>query len=58
MHAYAKYFNKMSYRCVVSSIINPFVPNTLSLHPENFRKPYGFLMFSGGRERAHWEQMG
>ena len=24
---------------------------------ENIRKPYGFLMFSGGRERVHWEQM-
>ena len=22
------------------------------------RKPYGFLMLSGGRERVHWEQMG
>ena len=21
-------------------------------------KPYSFLMFSGGRERVHWEQMG
>ena len=20
--------------------------------------PYGFLMFSGGRERVHWERMG
>ena len=26
--------------------INPFVPNAL------------FLMFSGGRESMHWEQMG
>ena len=26
--------------------------------PENIRKPYGFLMFSGGRERMHWEEMG
>ena len=25
---------------------------TLSLPPENIRKPYGFLMFSGGRERC------
>ena len=28
---------------------------TVSLPPENIRKPYGFLMFSGGRERVHWE---
>ena len=31
---------------------------TLSLPPENMRKSYGFLMFSEGRERVHWEQMG
>ena len=31
---------------------------TLSLPPENIRKPYGFLVFSGGRERVHWERMG
>ena len=24
--------------------------------PENIRKPLGFLMFSGGRERLYWEQ--
>ena len=28
---------------------------TLFLPPENIRKPRGFLMFSGGRERVHWE---
>ena len=27
---------------------------SLSLPPEN-RKSYGFLMFSGGREKVHWE---
>ena len=37
--------------------LNPFVPNALSLLPENIRKR-GFLMFSEGRERVHWEQMG
>ena len=26
--------------------------------PENITKPCGFLMFSGGRERVHWKQMG
>ena len=30
---------------------------TLSLSPENIRKPWGILMFSGGRERVQWEQM-
>ena len=31
---------------------------TLSVPPENIRKPYGFLMFSGSREGLHWKQMG
>ena len=31
---------------------------TLSLPPENIRKPKGFLIFSGGREKVLWEQMG
>ena len=26
--------------------------------PENIRKPCGFFMFLGGRERVHWERMG
>ena len=30
----------------------------LSLTSENNKRPYGFLMFSGGRERVHWERMG
>ena len=30
----------------------------LSLRSENIRTPYNFLIFSGGRERAHWGQMG
>ena len=32
--------------------IYPFLP------PENIRKLYCFLMFSGGREGVHWERMG
>ena len=31
--------------------------NILSLPPENIRKPLSFLIFSGGRERVHWEQI-
>ena len=39
--------------------INPFVLNAHFLYlPENIRNPYSFLMFSGGREREHWEKMG
>ena len=30
----------------------------LSLPPKNIRKPYAFLMFSGGRERVRWKRMG
>ena len=38
--------------------ISQFVPNAPFLYPpENIRKPYGFLMFSGGRESVHWEQI-
>ena len=31
---------------------------TLSLPPENIRKPYSFQMFSGDRERVHWKKIG
>ena len=31
---------------------------TFSLTTGNIRKPYGFLMFSGGRERVYWERIG
>ena len=37
---------------------NPFVPNAFSLPPKNIGNPYGFLIFSGSRERVHWEQNG
>ena len=40
-------------------LFNPFIPNALFfLHPETIRNPYSFLIFLGGRERVHWEQMG
>ena len=49
--------------------VNPFVPNApklyplktsenLTVYPENIRKPYGFPMFSWGRESVQWELMG
>ena len=31
---------------------------TLTLAPENIRKPYSFLISSGGRQRVHLELMG
>ena len=37
------------------TLLNPFVPNAPFFFPHS---PYGFLMFPGGRERVHWEQMG
>ena len=38
---------------------NPFVPNeSFFYHLKTSKKPYGFLMFSGGRESVHWQQMG
>ena len=45
--------------CFSKSNISAFVPSANFLYPpENIRKPYGFLMFSGGREKVHWKQMG
>ena len=38
--------------------VNPFVPNVPFLYPlKTTEKPYGFLLFSRGRERVHWERM-
>ena len=39
-------------------LFNPFVPNAPFLYPLKTENPYGFLMFSGGTERVHWERMG
>ena len=48
--------NGMNFlRCVLT---HSFPVCTFSLHPENIRKTYGFLMFSGSREKVHWECMG
>ena len=38
-------------------IINPFIPSAPFLYHWNYQKTV-FLMFSGGRERVHWEWMG
>ena len=48
-----------SFKSDTARLCYPFVPNAPFLYPpENIRKPYGFLMFSVGREKVHWEQMG
>ena len=45
-------------RKITDTSFNPFVPNAPFLYPlktsENLKV---FLMFSGGRERVHWEKM-
>ena len=39
---------------IINGTFNPFVPNSPFLYPpENIKKPYGVLMFSGGRESLH-----
>ena len=43
-----------------TAIVNMRLTHSFPMHPlapENIRKPYGFL-FSGGRERVNWKQMG
>ena len=44
----------------LKKILNSFVPNAPFLYPlKSIRKTsYGFMMFSGGRERLHWGWMG
>ena len=34
-----------------------FKPGDLAVNTFTPNAPKGFLMFSGGRERVHWEQM-
>ena len=44
---------------ISKDLINPFVPNALFFYPlKTSENRKGFLMFSGGREREHWERMG
>ena len=53
-----KYFTRLSHLNVISlawKVIKPFVSNAPFLYPW---KHQGFLMFSEGREKVHWEQMG
>ena len=39
-------------------VVNPFVPNASFFYPLKTSENLGFLMFSGGSERVHWERMG
>ena len=48
---------EIQYSCNVT--FNPFVPNPPFLYPlKTSENRKAILMFSGGRERVHWEQMG
>ena len=39
--------------------VNPLQPGVANLYPpENIREPKGFLMFSGGKDKQHWDVMG
>ena len=42
---------------VVAKLTHSFPMHPFST-PKNIRKPSGFLMFSGGGERVHWERIG
>ena len=41
----------------IDLLTHSFPIHHFSAH-ENIRKPYAFLMFSGGRENVHLERMG
>ena len=47
----------ISYFEISASLLHICFQCTLSLLSENIRKPYGFLMFSGDRERVHLKQI-
>ena len=53
-----KITNSISYSKTLENLTHSFPTHPFSTPPENIRKPYCFLMFSGGRERVHWEQTG
>ena len=44
----------LSKKCTLTYL---FPMHLSSAPPENIRKPYGFLMFLGGRERLHRKEM-
>ena len=46
--------NHLSINSVDLTLRSPY---TLCLPLENIKKPYGFLIVSGGRERVQWERM-
>ena len=49
---------KLGPPCWEVAIFTHLFPMRPSSAPLKMRKYYGFLMFSGVRERMHWEQMG
>ena len=45
-------------RCLKELLLTYLFPMHLLSTPENIRKPFSFLMFSGKTQRVHWEPMG
>ena len=43
---------------ISSSLLKTVLSNLVSLNPFVPNAPFLHLMFSGGRERVHWERMG
>ena len=56
---FSDYLRDNTSQLVWLNLLNLFVPNAPFPYPlKTKKKPQGFLMFSGGRERVHWERMG
>ena len=51
------YLDVTQVEAIIYLIVNPFVPNAPFLYPLKTSENR-FLMFSGGRGKVHWEQMG
>ena len=53
--------NREEFQYIVALIASPILTHSFPMHPfctpQNIRKPYGFQIFSGGRERVHLEQI-
>ena len=48
----------MTTKLIYENHINPFVPSAPFLYPLKSSENRKNFLFSGGRERMHWEKMG
>ena len=59
---YATSYYFLTISCFGKRTLHILLTHSFPMHPfstpRNIRKPLAFLMFSGGRERVHWERMG